>query len=257
MRTTIVALICSVQSFDPSLRPRCYVTGQATVGFNQVNSPSYPKPAGGNSECLYVLSAPEGAKIEIHFDQFELLSCAEQELALLDPVQTQGPGQTELFCGRQKPVPYITHGNEVFMKYSSKTPLSSKGFLLKYRIAPGKGAKEATVQKEPQPRRENDTQMSADYMVDTPVADKQTKQLGSKSDIDTKRMLKWLVIGLGAIAGVIVAILVFRKVTGKAEEGYPQPEVTLPEGTIPTHLRAITEHKTKMHELGISTVESD
>ena len=63
---------------------------------------------------------------------------------------------------------------------------------------------------EPQPRRENDTQMSADYMVDTPVADKQTKQLGSKSDIDTKRMLKWLVIGLGAIAGVIVAILVFR-----------------------------------------------
>jgi hypothetical protein len=37
-----------------SLRPRCYVTGQATVGFNQVNSPSYPKPAGGNSECLYV-----------------------------------------------------------------------------------------------------------------------------------------------------------------------------------------------------------
>jgi hypothetical protein len=49
----------------------------------------------------------------------------------------------------------------------------------------------------------------------------------------------------------------FQKVTGKAEEGYPQPEVTLPEGTIPTHLRAITEHKTKMHELGISTVESD
>jgi hypothetical protein len=100
------------------------------------------------SEIYYFrLSAPEGAKIEIHFDQFELLSCAEQELALLDPVQTQGPGQTELFCGRQKPVPYITHGNEVFMKYSSKTPLSSKGFLLKYRIAPGKGAKEATVQK--------------------------------------------------------------------------------------------------------------
>ena len=43
-----------------------------------------------------------------------------------------------------------------------------------------------------------------------PVAEKQTKQLGSKTDIDTKRMLKYLLIGLGAAAAVIVVVLVFR-----------------------------------------------
>jgi len=85
-----------------------------------------------------------------------------------------------------------------------------------------------------------------------PVAEKQkrTKQLGSKSDLDTKRMLKYLLIGLGACAGAIVVFLIFRRVTGKDSGGLPEPEAKLPEGTLPTHMRAIMEHKEKMKSLG-------
>jgi hypothetical protein len=97
-------------------------------------------------------------------------------------------------------------------------------------------------------------------MIDMPVALKQSatrtkaKGLGSKSDLDTKNMLKWLLIGLGCCAGAIVVFLVFRRVT-LGDTGIPVPEKPLPEGAIPTHLAAIQEHNNKMATLGKSFKE--
>jgi hypothetical protein len=315
MLTTLAALICAVKSFDPSIRPRCLVTGQATEGWNQINSPQFPKPVPGKMECLYILTAPKGSKIELHFDQFELLaqnnpSCAKQGLALLDPFQTNVPGQTEIFCGLQKPVPYVSRGEKLFLKFESATKgaVQPKGFLIKYRIRPTKAAKalappagEKSAKKnkkknggnrsggkimamaaggspaknapaknivarkpsnttEPTPSTEtnvtlavsddvNRPQERANFYNDNPVAEKQAKSLGGKTDQDTKRMLKYMLIGLGACAAAIVVFLMFRSFTGKAE-GLPEPELKLPEGTLPTHMRAIQEHKQKMKSLG-------
>ena len=44
--------------------------------------------------------------------------------------------------------------------------------------------------------------------------------------------------------------------TGKAE-GLPEPELKLPEGTLPTHMRAIQEHKDKMKSLGKNYKDED
>ena len=38
--------------------------------------------------------------------------------------------------------------------------------------------------------------------------------------------------------------------TGKTNGGIPEPEQKLPEGTLPSHLRAIKEHKDKMKSMG-------
>lgn len=92
---------------------------------------------------------------------------------------------------------------------------------------------------------------------DMPVAEKRTKALGGKTDLDTKRMLKYLLIGLGSCAGAIVVFLIFRKMTGKDSGGIPEPEFKLPEGTLPTHMRAIQEHKEKMKSLGKDYKEDD
>ena len=56
---------------------------------------------------------------------------------------------------------------------------------------------------------------------------------------------------------VIVIKQLKRYFSGKTNGGIPEPEAKLPEGKVPTHLKAIEEHKEKMKEKGISTVESD
>lgn len=45
--------------------------------------------------------------------------------------------------------------------------------------------------------------------------------------------------------------------TGAGSGGIPDPEIKLPEGTLPTHVKALMEHKEKMKTLGISTKEDD
>mgnify|MGYP000461023340 CR=1 FL=1 len=44
---------------------------------------------------------------------------------------------------------------------------------------------------------------------------------------------------------------------GAGDGGIPEPENKLPEGTIPTHLRAIMDHKQKMKSLGKDYKEED
>jgi len=364
MLTTLATLICAVKAFDPSIRPRCLVTGQATTGWNQINSPQYPKPAPGKLECLYIITAPKGAKIELHFTEFELLAqnnpgCQKQGLALLDPVQTMVPGLTEMYCGKQAPVPFVSRGNSLYLKFESavKAAVQTKGFLIKYRIKPAKMAQKAakaavapvttnnnktptapekqkpsppkkptgnrsggkimaragggarpnphlkstkpaakniagrrpsnnnttedqldnstlsgkssdtnltladstgnnsilppsdTVMRQNGPQRANGPER-ANFHNDVPVAAKKSRELGGKKDIDTKRMLKWLVIGLGSIAGLIVVVVIYRHFSGAGDGGFPEPETKLPEGTIPTHVKALMEHKEKMKSLG-------
>ena len=41
-------------NLEKSSRPKCYVTGQAVEGWNQINSPGYPNAFPGRLECLYV-----------------------------------------------------------------------------------------------------------------------------------------------------------------------------------------------------------
>jgi len=343
-------LLCAVKAFDPSNRPRCLISGQAVEGWNQINSPQFPNPLPGKLECLYVLSAPKGAKIELHFDQFELMaknnpSCKNQGLALLDPFQTNIPGVTEIFCGLQKPVPFVSRGNKIFLKLDSNIKASQgkfKGFMIKYRIAakssqkddsegpksgpgsksgpgpktgsrPKTGPKPVMKNRNPMnraggkimavgggasrpkfakdsaaqaPRRPSNSELpndqtssdtnltladsndvrrpqngpqrpqngpqrpqEAEIIYDMPIALK-TAQLGSKSDLETKAMLKKMLIGFGAASCLIIVYLIFRRMTGKTNGGIPEPELKLPEGTLPSHLRAIQEHKDKMKSMG-------
>jgi hypothetical protein len=79
---------------------------------------------------------------------------------------------------------------------------------------------------------------------------KKTKELGSKSDLETKKLLKYLGMGVGFAGLAVVIWLMFRHFTGKTNGGIPDPTVELPEGKVPTHLAAIQEHKEKMKAQG-------
>lgn len=331
----LAVLLCTIKAFDPSVRPKCYVTGQAVVGWNQINSPGFPSPFPGKLDCLYAITAPPGAKIELEFDNFNMASspgCKRQGLAILDPVQSKVPGQTTIVCGPTKPETFKTKGNKVFLHLSSNIRGASDGeFLVKYRIkqkgmdmsgpggSPGGGGPPMGVfgpldQAPPaavggggggagpkQPKRggkapkkapkaksgkQNVKQMIAKmaeasnrtgqaigknkmaggnngqnqahmrghcqdgWMPGMPCMQKKTKELGSKSDLQTKKLLKYLGMGVGVAGACVVVWLMFRHFTGKTNGGIPEPENALPEGKIPTHLAAIQEHKEKMKAQG-------
>jgi len=83
-----------------------------------------------------------------------------------------------------------------------------------------------------------------------PCSQKATKQLGSKSDLETKKLLKFLGMGVGIAGACVVVWLAFRHFTGQTNGGIPEPETKLPEGKIPTHVQAIMDHKAKMKAEG-------
>jgi len=83
-----------------------------------------------------------------------------------------------------------------------------------------------------------------------PCSQKATKQLGSKSDLETKKLLKNLGMGVGIAGAAVVVWLAFRHFAGKTNGGIPEPETKLPEGKIPTHVQAIMDHKAKMKAEG-------
>merc|ERR1712131_405552 len=288
-------LICSIKAFDPSSRPKCYVTGQAVEGWNQINSPGYPNAFPGRLECLYVLTAPPGQKIELLFEKFAMDTknnpgCKNQGLAILDPAQSRVPGQTEIFCGTTPPAPFKSRGNKLFLKLESNTKFQGEGWLIKYRIkqmgmdtsgpggSPGTGnpvgvfgqprggpkggpkagsGPKGPVPKGPGPKtgpgpkgkkpqaRPNVKQLIANMAAESaktgqgpmlkmsnkgrpggnarmmqdcqpgwqpgmPCSQKATKQLGSKSDLETKKLLKFLGMGVGIAGACVVVWLAFR-----------------------------------------------
>ena len=332
-------LICSIKAFDPSSRPKCYVTGQAVEGWNQINSPGYPNAFPGRLECLYVLTAPPGEKIELLFEKFEMdprnnPGCKNQGLAILDPAQSRVPGQTEIFCGSTPPAPFKSRGNKLFLKLESNIKQQGEGWLIKYRIkqsgmdmsgpggSPGGGGPSVDVFGNPRggpkagpkggpksgpksppksPKkpagkanakpqgRPNVKQIIAEMAAASaktgqkpklkmsnkgrsggngqqparmyqdcqpgwkpgmPCSQKATKQLGSKSDLETKKLLKNLGLGVGIAGACVVVWLAFRHFTGATNGGIPEPEHKLPEGKIPTHVQAIMDHKAKMKAEG-------
>jgi hypothetical protein len=74
--------------------------------------------------------------------------------------------------------------------------------------------------------------------------------LGGKTDMHNKKMIKYGIILMGFMVGLIIVWLLVRKMLGIQNGGIPEPENKLPEGTIPTHVKAINEYKEKLKSLG-------
>jgi len=74
--------------------------------------------------------------------------------------------------------------------------------------------------------------------------------LGGKTDMQNKKMIKYGIIAMGFLVGGIVVWLLVRKMLGIQNGGIPEPENKLPEGTIPTHVKAINDYKEKLKSLG-------
>jgi len=87
-------------------------------------------------------------------------------------------------------------------------------------------------------------------MPGMPCSQKATKQLGSKSDLETKKLLKNIGMGVGAGGALVFIYLVVRHLMGKTNGGIPEPETQLPEGKIPTHVQAIMDYKAQLKAEG-------
>lgn len=270
----LLILCVNVYAFDPSNRPKCLISGQATEGWNQINSPQYPNPIPGTLQCLYIISAPAGNRIRLEFDDFELLgkgnpNCKKQGLQYLDPKITNVPGVTKTICGNETPKPIISKGNEIYLLLSSTNVngVEMKGFQIRYTMAAevksvekpkkkggfgmGGGKKAIKMPKKMKPKMKSRPKPEIRVALenDTPIAMKASKSLGGKTDQNYKALLKWMFIGIGGCAGLIILFMVYRKFTG-AKDGIPEPTVVLPEGTLPTHLKAINDYKEKLKAEG-------
>lgn len=251
MKLSLATLTCVAYGANISKRPSCTKTVTAGDDWDQITSPNFPGDA-GEAECMYIISAPEGRTIELSFAS-ALSNCESQSFHVVD---VANDADFKLCDSTDE---LISTGNLVYSLFSSSVEAGS--FALDFRLNPQNGGEESKSISEIETTTTASTStmstteeiaastMRANFAVDNPVFDK-ASMLGGKTDMHNKKMIKYGLILMGFMVGLIVVWLLVRKMMGIQNGGIPEPENKLPEGTIPTHVKAINEYKEKLKSLG-------
>jgi len=246
MKLSLATLSCVAYGANISKRPSCTKTVTAGDDWDQITSPNFPGDV-GEAECMYIISAPEGRTIELSFAS-ALSNCDSQSLHVVDVANDAD------FALCESTAELIVTGNLVYSLFSSRDEAGS--FALDFRLNPqneeeSKSISETTTtaQTSTSTTTEELSTMRANFAVDNPVFDK-ASMLGGKTDMQNKKMIKYGIIAMGFLVGGIVVWLLVRKMLGIQNGGIPEPENKLPEGTIPTHVKAINDYKEKLKSLG-------
>jgi len=246
MKLSLATLSCVAYGANISKRPSCTKTVTAGDDWDQITSPNFPGDA-GEAECMYIISAPEGRTIELSFAS-ALSNCESQSFHVVDVANDADFKLCESISD------LISTGNLVYSLFSSSDEKGS--FALDFRLNPVEEESksisetiETTTTASTSTIEEINSTMRANFAEDNPIFDK-ASMLGGKTDIQNKKMIKYGIIAMGFLCGGIVVWLLVRKMLGIQNGGIPEPENKLPEGTIPTHVKAINEYKEKLKSLG-------
>lgn len=100
-------------------------------------SPSYPSRYIVNLNCTYLFKAPEGDRIELSFDSFQLEGafpqCGSDYIAVRDGSSGESP-LIGKFCGSNKPAPIISSENSLYFFFVSNEKDPFDGFSGSYRV---------------------------------------------------------------------------------------------------------------------------
>ena len=101
-----------------------------------IRSPGFPKIYGHSLDCKWLLKAPQGKKIILHFDEFKSEECHDG-MSIYDGETVKWWEPEELrqeLCGSSIPGDVESTGDTLLITWSSDESISDKGFVLRYAI---------------------------------------------------------------------------------------------------------------------------
>ena len=121
-------------TLEHNLGGRCNDTIDRKQGM--IRSPGFPNVYGHNLDCKWLLKAPQGKKIVLHFDEFKTEDCHDG-MSIYDGETVKWWEKQELrqeMCGSSIPQDVESTWNTLLITWSSDESISLKGFKLRYDI---------------------------------------------------------------------------------------------------------------------------
>ncbi|XP_040824205.1 cubilin [Ochotona curzoniae] len=113
-----------------------YIHGADSAGY--VTSPNYPGNYPQHTDCIWIISAPSGKLIRLHFeDQFNIEAtpnCTSNYLELRDGADSNAPVLSRL-CGMSLPGNQFSSADILYLRFRTDNSPTHMGFKAKYSIA--------------------------------------------------------------------------------------------------------------------------
>ena len=101
-----------------------------------IRSPGFPSIYGYNLDCKWLLKAPQGRKIILHFDEFKTEDCHDgMSIYDGDTITWWEPQELrQEICGNSIPTDVESTGDTLLIAWSSDESVTAKGFKLRYDV---------------------------------------------------------------------------------------------------------------------------
>ncbi len=122
----------SIFNYFSCLTAPCYYYLNQRYG--QFTSPYYPSNYPNNKHCTWLIEAPRGYYIYLHFGSFDLEDCRNcgcDVVEVFDGSSSWSP-MMKRACGRQSPCGMYSSGRYLFVKFSTDGSATDRGFSASY-----------------------------------------------------------------------------------------------------------------------------
>ena len=101
-----------------------------------VQTPGYPSLYPNKAKCLWKITSPDGKKVILQFESFDLESQTSCKYDFID-IQEKDSSSSEVkpvgrFCGNKRPPVITTTSNELLITFQSDGTVQKTGFRAKY-----------------------------------------------------------------------------------------------------------------------------
>ena len=100
----------------------------------RITSPGWPRNYYSNKNYFWRITAPQGRRIEVTFNEFEIESegnCAKDYLKIFDS-SSAGDSLLGTYCGGASPGSFKSSGRFLFINFRSNGDITQKGFDLRW-----------------------------------------------------------------------------------------------------------------------------
>ena len=121
-----------------SVKAQCNSNGVILTGSSgSFSSPNYPSDYPNSKTCRWIISVPQGHRVQLSFQTFELETCIIPAFCTCDHVEVRGGSERDAtklgkFCGKNKPAPVHSSGRHMWVEFDSDLTRNERGFLATY-----------------------------------------------------------------------------------------------------------------------------
>jgi len=116
----------------------CSSAGISLTGTSgNFSSPNYPLNYPNSKTCRWKISVPEGYRVKLTFDSFQLETCIVPSVCTCDYVRIrdgndQNSDELETFCGSNTPLPVLSSRRFMWVEFHADSNNNEEGFRASY-----------------------------------------------------------------------------------------------------------------------------